>query len=143
MGGEFRGGANPLRYSPFFLSTSLIMPFIPNKTDLPSFEEAFHGRHDCPGLESIYKNCILAAYAAATTEIQRMNLSVLGFLLIWPLNHTSLSEVVRRVKRCFDNKSITAPYERLNALGEFYVKYFILPCTYMHGRRWFPCLICP
>ena len=119
------------------------MPYIPQKTDLPPCEEAFRGQCAIPGLESVYTNYILPAYAAATTEIQRMNLSVLGFLLIWPLNHTSLSEVVRRVKRCFDNKSITAPYERLSALGEFYVKYFILPCTYMHGRRWFPCLICP
>ena len=111
------------------------MPYIPPETDLPPCEEAFYGRNDFPGLESVYKNYILPAYTAATTEIQRINLRVLGFLLIWPLNHTSLSEVVRGVKRCFDNKSLTAPFERLSALGQFYVKYFILPCAYLHPRR--------
>ena len=106
------------------------MPFIPHKTDLPSFEEAFHGRHDCPGLESVYKNCILAAYAAATTEIQRMKLRVLGYLLIWPLNHASLSEVAMRVKRCFDGQSSQPPYERLDELGDFYIRHLIRPCAY-------------
>ena len=105
------------------------MPHIPSKTDLPPFEEAFHGRHDRPGLESVYKNYILAAYAAATTEIQRMKIRVLGYLLIWSLNHTSLSEVVRSVKRCFDGQSSKSPYERLDELGDFYTRHLIRPCA--------------
>ena len=108
------------------------MPHIPSKTDLPPFKEAFHGRHDLPGLENVYKNYILGAYSAATTEIQRIKLRVLGYLLIWPLDRTSLLEVVRSVKRCFDGpgQSTRSPYERLDELGDLYIRHLIRPCAY-------------
>ena len=126
---NYRGMSATLRLSLPPTRRSLIMPHIPSKTDLPPFEEAFHGRHERPGLESVYKNYILAAYVAATTEIQRMKIRVLGYLLIWSLNHTSLSEVVRSVKRCFDGQSSKSPYERLDELGDFYTRHLIRPCA--------------
>ena len=86
------------------------MPHTPNETDLPTYEEAFRNQHVIPDLESVYKIHGMAAYATATTEHQRISkLRVLAFLLIYPLSRAGLSEVIRSVKRCFDNRNSTPP----------------------------------